>query len=83
MRYADLLGEKMEIILLSDDANNRFLAERDFRLKTMSVRTYARSRKDCAELYDIAQSWALEEMMETGHHHPPDTNACHIVIMDR
>ena len=75
LRYADLLGEKMEIILLSDDANNRFLAERDFGLKTMSVRTYARTRTDCSELYDIAQSWANEETMETGDHHPPEFKA--------
>lgn len=65
-RYADLLQGKMDVVLLSDDVNNRYRAESELGLKAQSVLAYTQSRTDCKELYDIAQRWSQEDM-DTGH----------------
>ena len=65
-RYADLLQNKMEVVLLTNDANCRYRAESEMGLKAMSVVKYAEGRKDCQELYDIAQTWAQEDAVDAG-----------------
>ena len=57
----------MEVVLLSDDVNNRFRAESELGLKALSVSAYAQTRTDCKELYDIALRWAPDDdLMDTG-----------------
>eukprot|EP00210_Caulerpa_lentillifera_P005441 g5203.t1 len=72
--YADLLGGKMNVVLLTNDVNNRFKAQRELGLIAKSVVEYAKSRTDCKELYDIAQIWAQDSEMEIDDHEIHDNS---------
>lgn len=56
----------MEVMLLTDDVDNRFKAVRELGLKAESVIEYARSKTDCKELYDIVQRWTTDDAMDIG-----------------
>ena len=60
-RYKKLLGDKMQVILLSGDRENRRQARQECGVDAFSIYEYAKLRTDDKELLDLAAHWGEGE----------------------